>query len=501
MVVGDDDQTIYEWRGARPQYLLKEFETTFTTKPHKIFKLDQTFRFGPLLAQYAQNSISLNKSRHVKSVFANNPRNPCDIELIFSSLSNVFEPNMVLANMVAKLVKEEKIAPFKIRVISRLYSQLTDIESWFIVKGIPYRIDGNMPFYKRREVLVLIDYLILFESLSEPFNQEIQASLFNILNTPNRRISKSRQEILLKKRKSMPLIDILEEHSNEDENIAGLISFLINGNVTLSEMQESDKYRSSQILEWTFANSKLEDHYNNYYGNGEKSSTKIQTIKGLIKFTEDLTLSPKQLKEFITGLDSTKGLKDDQLILMSTVHKTKGLEFDYVFIPDCLEGNMPYITSNNISIYDVRNPSLVGQLSESLESERRLFYVAITRAMKLVVIGASERENSIPSRFLEEISFSKTREVLYPIVHDNIEPKTWFNSLRHVLGRKSIIKNIRKYLHLLGKHEIREAVDKFDIETPEEEFAYEKAYPLNKIPKPVIEPPSLADPWKNVPTN
>lgn len=502
MAVGDDDQTIYEWRGARPEYILKEFETTFTSKPHTIFKLDRTFRFGPLLAQYAQNCISLNSTRHPKNVFASDVTSESDIEIIISSSKKVFDTNDELAKIAARLVKEDSIPPSKIRIISRLYSQFTGIEASFLYREIPYKIEGNIPFYKRREVQILVDYMCLFENLFSKINNGIISNLLNIVNTPNRKIKKAPLESFLKRNKGLSLIDCLDTYSKNYSNdkFEKLVSFLIDGNAFMEEVMVGENYNSSKLVKWTYENSELENHYLNYYGEGEEATSKISTTIGFIQFCRKLKLTPKNLRNYLENLDSTFGLDDDQIIIMSTVHKTKGIEYDYVFIPDCIEGNMPFISSNQISVFDKENQDLDTKLSDSLESERRLFYVAITRAIKKVYLGTTLSEVNKPSRFFEEMLHARTKKVLHPLVKNEFKIEEWLKDIKPELGLKKLMENVKLYLDKLGYDDLRRKVDDVSFRVPEEEFKYKYAYPSRRN----LQMPDVTDssnPWSRANTD
>ncbi|CAM4172109.1 ATP-dependent helicase [Flavobacterium antarcticum] len=486
MVVGDDDQTIYEWRGARPEYILNEFQTKFTSKPHTIFKLDETFRFGPILAQCAQNTIIHNTNRKEKNVLANKLTSGTDIEVFHSSQNKIFNVNDELCKTVIKLVKEEKVIPKDIRVIARLYSQLSGLETSFLRRKIPYKIEGSSPFYSKREITILIDYLFVIEKLESKIDSSTISAFLNVLNTPNRKLSKVQFEFQLKNNKNKNLVEFLDEQANKlganSETISELITLLIDGSCYLTEMRQKKEVKTDQLVRWVYLNSKLENHYLNYYGPGEKAVNKASNIEGFIMFTADLTFLPTELKKYIKSLDSTRGEKnEDNIIKMSTVHRTKGLEFDYVFIPDCFEGNMPYISNSDISIFDTSNPEGTPTLSAALENERRLFYVAMTRAMKKVYIGTSNDQQIISSRFLEEIILTKTRKVLQPLINNTIDTTAWLESVKSIAGKKNIINNVKRYLNILGKDELRMQVDVLELNTPEDEFAYRRAYPNKKM--------------------
>ncbi len=125
--------------------------------------------------------------------------------------------------------------------------------------------------------------------------------------------------------------------------------------------------------------------------------------------------------QHIDKLDSTLGLPDEQLVVITTIHRTKGLEYDYVFIPSFQEGNMPCLYDSGLSVYDTRGIVKEPDPSETIESERRLCYVALTRARKAVYIGVNrppkggkQEESSVqlPSRFLDEMELSAVKPLM-----------------------------------------------------------------------------------------
>lgn len=486
MVVGDDDQTIYEWRGARPKYILKEFTTTFTSKPHTTFKLTRTFRFGPMLAQYAHNCISMNSVRQEKNVLAQRVDQITDIEIIRSdNTKEIKDTNTQLVKIIKKLVLEKEVKKKdiqkKIRVIGRLYSQFANLEMACIKSKVPYKIEGSIPFYKRREIKILLNYGVVIENLYTVPNEKLIKLILDILNTPNRKINKTRFENYIELNKDLPIIDIIEGYSKENSEIDDFRKFLNKGNAFLKGILDEtnnliESCSSSDFINWIYKESDLQKFYLNFYGEGEAAANKINTTISFIELCGHLRLSPSGLWAYIKNLDSTRGAAPDELIYFSTVHKTKGLEFDYVFIPDCQDGNMPYLTTNQLSVFDTRSPELSNDLSDALENERRLFYVAVTRAIKKAFIGTSLNDYSKPSRFLEEIQFEKTRKALYPIVHKKIEIDNWINHIKTILGNKKIINNLRVYLGLSNNIELRRQIDDLSVNVPEEEFRYDLAY-------------------------
>ena len=147
------------------------------------------------------------------------------------------------------------------------------------------------------------------------------------------------------------------------------------------------------------------DAFQNYYGAGEHADGKIMAVGNFLEYVRHTRLTPLSLLELIARLDTTQGAPEEEQVVFTTIFRTKGLEYDYVILPECNENALPYLKGERVDIYDLKERFQVDPLSDKLESERRLFYVALTRARKGVFIGAGEH----PSRVLAEI---QTQEVL-----------------------------------------------------------------------------------------
>ena len=142
------------------------------------------------------------------------------------------------------------------------------------------------------------------------------------------------------------------------------------------------------ILRWVDEKVDLQQHYRDYYGNGEASLTRIETLQSFIMYAELVEMKWRDFIKHADNADTTLGLPEDQWIKMMTIHSAKGLEFDYVVIPSCEEGYIPVIGTNDDPTYDKEDPNRVPKTAEWIENERRLFYVGITRAKKGLYIGA-----------------------------------------------------------------------------------------------------------------
>ena len=187
MVVGDDDQTIYEWRGARPNYILKDFVEVFNNKPVLDYNLSHSFRFGPVIAQCAANVISCNTVRVEKPLIAFQGEKEGFVHLFNCEQ----DANKELADQVESLVKKDRVQPSEIVVLARMYAQMDGLEVEFLSRQIPYRVEGQEPFYKRKEIKALLDYIRLAEQLQSHMNEKTGGWLLNIANKPSRMLSRN----------------------------------------------------------------------------------------------------------------------------------------------------------------------------------------------------------------------------------------------------------------------------------------------------------------------
>lgn len=408
MVVGDDDQTIYEWRGARPNYILKDFVVVFDNKPIQDYRLSRSFRFGPTIAQSAANVISCNAIRVEKPLIAFQTSKYGSIQIFDGGL----ESNKALTDEVQMLLEQEHVSPQEIVVLSRMFCQMDALECEFLLRGIAYRVDGQEPFYKRKEIAALLDYIRLADQLFTPMNDELGKMLLNVINKPSRMLSRSLIErlISLGKYKRLSLKEILSEAMTSPEyklngwqknNIYDLVDFLL----MVRRYLEKDAGEILQIMvDWL----NYLDYFQKYYGSGETADEKANAVTHFIEFVKTQKLNPLQLLVHLNLLDTTRGKPEEELVVFTTIYRTKGLEFDYVVIPQCEEGLFPYLKGQQLDIFDSRDFNRNNNTSPTLENERRLFYVGITRARKAVMIGTTGN----PSRFLEEIKLSSTKTVM-----------------------------------------------------------------------------------------
>lgn len=426
MVVGDDDQTIYEWRGARPEYIIREFKARFGNKPMVDYKLTNSFRFGCQIAQAAYHVIDWNTNRVPKRLISHNPRAEALIHIVDNATGQPSEVDFALANEVISLVKDQNVPPTNLIVLGRTFTQTSSMQAAFLVHSVPFKVIGQAPFFERNENTILLDYLRLAYTLDMPCQNETERQFLHVANTPNRYLTRIQLESAVKVgiqrryslRKVLTLLADPSEtpfRSDMRKRAEELQQFMERLHERLTT---EPNVKAGKLLQWMVQALNYNQHFENYYGKGEKSDERLSSIDHFIAYAERINLSPMAFVQHVERLDSTLGMPDEKLIEITTIHRTKGLEYDYVFIPSLQEGYMPCLYGSEISVYDKQGIVKEPDPSETIENERRLCYVAITRAKKAVYIGVNyppiggnQTESSVklPSRFLDEMELPAVR--------------------------------------------------------------------------------------------
>ena len=355
-----------------------------------------------------------------------------------------------------------------------MFSQLSGIEAEFLNQGIPYRVVGRQPFFERREIQVLLNYIKLSTVLDEPPTTDGTKLLLSVANTPNRKISKDKltQGMVVNLREHLSIRDKLIFLTDNPEtplsreqqtNLTDLVSVL---DRLKERIREEPELSAANLLDWLVKRVDYFEHFNDYYGKGEHSEDRKRAVTKFCDFAKKTRERPIEFVKHVARLDPTHGKPEDQQIVMTTIFRTKGLDFDYVIIPSCEEGYLPCLVGDKNPTYDKAGTSVQPESSEAIENERRLFYVAVTRAKKGVFIGTSEppekgsQENSLPaypSRFIWELRHEATTELLNPLQHlvrgDGRARKQLEWTIQQFGGVKSVVRKlIEWYLPAIGEN-------------------------------------------------
>ena len=407
LAFGDDDQNLYEWNGTRAEYVLN-FSQYFTGRPHSEYTMTRSFRFGPVIAQAAHNVIRHNIVRTEKSVIS------ADVTKV-GSIDLVDDENQLVQEIVNLVDGGEH--PSDIRVLVRTYTQLAGLEARMLERSIPYEIRGKQSFFKRKSCVVLLDYIRLSLRLSDPVNGVITKLLLNVINKPSRMIKRTIVKSVMSAAQAgeLTLDWALDElgsnkewrlHDAQRANVRQLRTLL----VMLRSMQDDPAH---VILEYLVDRTRYMEHFSDYYGHGFESFDRQLSVVNFIRYADSLRLSGLGYLKHIEELDTTQGAPQGNYIVMTTGYQEKGCEYDTVIIPQCVEKLMPVLRTDVSPIFDLSGEVDEPKPSPGLESERRLFYVALTRAKKRVIIGVpSKKDQASMSRFIEEMQVGPTRDVM-----------------------------------------------------------------------------------------
>ncbi|MDR6764350.1 DNA helicase-2/ATP-dependent DNA helicase PcrA [Flavobacterium sp. 2755] len=386
-LVGDPDQTIYEWRGAKPEYLV-EFDTIFPDTQTII--MNQNYRSTPNILKVGNHIIKNNTVRVDKDMVTDKPEG---FEVVHFHGKNDFEESKWIASEIKEILQSEEASYSDITILYRSNHLSRNIEQALIKDNIPYTIFGGIRFFERKEIKDVLSMLRLI----------VQGDNFSFLrmhNQPSRGLGKKFLErlSLLSGEQNLSLLQALEKNAADKELAKkGALDFL----ALIKDLRETAKTKSiSDLVKIILDKSGLSELYRK-----DGDEDRLENIKELVNsmlLLEKENNAPVNIIEYLqeialyTDLDADTEQQDK--VRLMTIHISKGLEFPYVFLCGFTEGVLP----SALSIKERRK--------RAIEEERRLMYVAVTRAEKRFYMTDSEGFNfttglnKYPSRFLFEIS-------------------------------------------------------------------------------------------------
>ena len=397
-VVGDDAQSIYAFRGANINNILN-FKSDYPEA--KEYKLEQNYRSTKNIVEAANSVIEHNKVRLDKVVFTENEmgelikvhRSPTDADEGRFVASSIFENKM-----------QHQLANGKFAVLYRTNSQSRAIEDALRKRDIPYRIYGGLSFYQRKEIKDMLAYLRLI------INPNDEEALVRIINFPARGIGETTMEklTLAASHYKKSIFEIMynvnklpELHINSTtkQKLTDFVVMILNlqalnQRANVFEVAEQVAKKTGLLQEFK------KDGTPEGIAKMENIEEMLNGMKDFVIGQEDVADSTGSLAEYLEDVslatDSDKEIGDDDRVALMTIHLAKGLEFPYVYIVGMEEDLFPLAKSI--------------QSRDELEEERRLFYVALTRAEKQAYLTYAERRyrfgnlsDTEPSRFIEEI--------------------------------------------------------------------------------------------------
>ncbi|BBH54595.1 ATP-dependent helicase [Fluviispira sanaruensis] len=412
-IVGDDDQSIYSWRGAEPSFIIN-FHHLY--KNAKVFKLEENYRSTKNIIQAATEIIKNNKKRADKTLFTNNE---VGTKIKIKSCEDPYIESKFISNEIYADVQENgKFSDFCI--LYRTNAQSRSLEDELRRRMMPYIIYGSVRFYERAEIKILLAYIKLI------INPTDEAAFQKIINTPRRgfgdkalsklkELSTSRNESLLNTITEIVYGGLENEVSR---SIAAVKDFVMCFQKWKSNLDYHNK--PSVTLAEVISDINFEEYLRNSYPEDfdERWLNVIELKNAIIEF-ENINIEEEigQQQKQLSGLEKLSRFLEQAMltveptvvnvqqgtanaITLMTIHSAKGLEFPKVFIAGLEEGVLPHQNS-------IDSP-------EAIEEERRLMYVAVTRAKSKLTLTNCKRnryKDFIPaqeSRFISEISFEIT---------------------------------------------------------------------------------------------
>ena len=385
--VGDDDQSIYSWRGAEIKNFL-EFDKVYENT--KIIRLEQNYRSSQNILSVASNLISNNENRVGKTLKTSME----DGDLVnLNCFKNGKDEAIGISDEIEKKIKK-KYSFNNIAILVRAIFQTREFEERFLKIGMPYRILGGTKFYERAEIKDCVAYLRLI------YQEKDDLAFERIVNNPKRSIGENSLKIIheYSKKNSLSLEkgsrNMLQQDLIKPKTKIGLTIFLDLLNKWRSDFF-TKKINHVKLLQVILD----ESGYSAILKNKKdlENENRLENIKELLNAMKEFD-SLESFLEHVSLATSVDQEWDGEKINMMTMHASKGLEFDVVFLPGWEEGLFPH------------QKSIEEKGQKGLEEERRLAYVGITRAKRKAIISFSMNRfyqgdwiDSMASRFIEEL--------------------------------------------------------------------------------------------------
>ncbi len=429
-VVGDDSQSIYSWRGSNYKNILN-FEKDYPNC--KTVFLEQNYRSTKTIINASNDLIKNNINRKDKNLWTDNEEG---IKIEYKRAIDEKDEAYYVVSEINKLLDNgSKLSD--IAILYRTNAQSRNLEDELLLNNIPYKVVGSVYFYNRKEIKDLMAYLKLI------YNKDDDVSLTRIINVPRRKIGKVTIDKLVSKANDLncSIYDAID--SGKELEFKEIIEFL---------RENKDNYTLTNfidlVLEKTGIIKELEDE------NTIEAQTRIENLNEFksIAYQFEEKYGIISLEEFLNEISLVSDIteyKDNEAITLMTIHSAKGLEFNNVFIVGLEESIFPHFNSF--------------ESNDSLEEERRLCYVAITRAKKrLWLVNALSRTiygnkvSNKESRFIKEIDSKyfniKTSNVKVNNVDDSIEYKVGEHIYFDTYGEGVIVGIKDKILTVAFKH-------------------------------------------------
>jgi DNA helicase-2/ATP-dependent DNA helicase PcrA len=397
-VVGDDDQSIYGWRGAEVQHILR-FQKDWPDA--KVVRLEDNYRSTAAILGYANTLIAFNKLRHDKVLRAARPNG--QRPRILQLQDETEEAEKVVAD-IKRVLDEPGVRAKDFAILCRTNEQPRAFETELRRQKLPYVLLGGKSFFDRKEIRDLLSYLKVIE------NPRDEAALLRIINTPARNIGVAtvKQLITAATSKGVTVWEVLPEIDTVRLNVGATEAVKKFKKLIESLQQAKEKLSIAELVNEVIAQSAYRHELERQYPDPNERDTRTASLEEIVNAAAEYESRCKEptLQEFLDdialgGPESTDD-KENQLqnnaIALMTLHSAKGLEFPYVYMVGMEEGVLPHKRSLEIE-------------GDAIDEERRLCYVGVTRAQEQLTLSFAltrrkwgKPRETVPSRFLYEMT-------------------------------------------------------------------------------------------------
>ena len=422
-IVGDDAQSIYAFRGANIQNILN-FKIDYPN--FKTYKLEQNYRSTSIIVDAANSLIKYNEKQIKKIVWTENKTGE---KIIVVKTGSDNDEGRLISNTISDIQISNQKNHKDFAILYRTNAQSRALEESLRKKNIPYKIYGGISFYQRKEIKDLLAYYRLC------INPNDEEALKRIINYPRRGIGNTTIQNLndIGNIQNKSIWEVINRTEGMNIKInkgtqKKLKEFALMVNNFIIQSKQKDAYTIAEEI------AKQTGIFNDLYADkSPEGVSKFENIQELLNgikdFSETTDKRINKLPDFMQDValltDQDKETKDDfNKVTLMTVHAAKGLEFPYVFVAGLEENLFPSMMSK--------------ESQESLEEERRLFYVAITRAKKRLFISFAATRfrwgqfiDSQPSRFINELDSNCIEKQEIPVIKKNYNPHVTYTKKKH----------------------------------------------------------------------
>lgn len=437
-VVGDEDQCIYGWRGANIQNITN-FTKDFATK---CYKLERNYRSTKNIIALANKLIKNNTSRIDKTLWTDNEQG--DDVTLFEAYDDSSEAEYVVQSISNKLSHGQKAS--EIAILTRVSSLTMQFEQKLLAYNIPYVVYGNIKFFERAIIKNLLAYMKVITNTMD------NLSMQRIINFPKRSIGNASVDKLMDiaNANHISLLEVVIRANEFSEIPSALQKKLLPVGELFSDLiSKVDQMTISEFFKYMVKSTNIESEFSEdteeNHDNLMHIDMLLANIQSFEKYNDNATIF-----DYLTSVtlessyDEVDDVEQDKVVI-STIHAAKGLEFDTVYVVGCEENIFPISRA-------LDDPN-------DMEEERRLMYVAITRAKKKLYITRcksrflyGERRYAIPSRFIEEMGLTKRIEktTSRPSYSSTVGANSTFSGLQSFIAKAQAKKTTRAQDYKVG---------------------------------------------------